>query len=72
MDIDKNELQTVDKSDIVFICVKPHLLGLCAQQIRQSLPSASRDKDKVFVSVLAGATLSTLEEVRPIALIMYI
>lgn len=52
----------VEKSDIIFICVKPHILHACAQQIAESLPKAVRSMDKVFVSVLVGTTLQTLEE----------
>lgn len=51
----------VTKCDIIFICVKPHLLHLCAQQVESSIERNVLDKDKLFVSVLAGVTLDQLE-----------
>lgn len=50
------------KSDIIFICVKPHMLITCATQIKNGIYASAREKDKVFVSVLAGVTLEQLEE----------
>lgn len=52
--------ETVTRSDIIFICVKPHILETCAKQIEMTYSSNSRDKDKIFVSVLAGVDLETL------------
>lgn len=54
----------VTKCDIIFICVKPHLLHTCAQQVESSIERNVYDKDKLFVSVLAGITLDQLELVR--------
>lgn len=53
----------VTKCDIIFICVKPHLLQTCASQIQSSIDKDVCNKDKVFVSVLAGCTLEQLESV---------
>lgn len=53
----------VSKCDIIFICVKPHMLQLCASQIRKSCEQDVTSKDKLFVSVLAGVTLDQLESV---------
>lgn len=53
----------VSKCDIIFICVKPHLLQTCASQIRKSIEQDVYNKDKLFVSVLAGVTLDQLETV---------
>lgn len=55
--------ECIEKSDIIFLCVKPHMLQTCATQIRETLPAAVRTMDKVFVSVLVGIPLSTLDEV---------
>lgn len=38
------------------------MLGLCASQIRSCLSAGATEKDKVFVSVLAGCTLDQLEQ----------
>lgn len=51
----------VTKCDIIFICVKPHLLQTCASQVESSIERNVYDKDKLFVSVLAGVTLDQLE-----------
>lgn len=53
----------VSKCDIVFICVKPHLLQICANQVEATIKPGARDKDVTFVSVLAGVTLDSLEKV---------
>lgn len=55
--------QTVTKSDIIFICVKPNVLETCARQIEGTHTKSSRDKDKIFVSVLAGINLEILMNV---------
>lgn len=56
----------VDKSDIIFLCVKPHILAPCAMQLRNNHVRTAKDKDKLFVSVLAGVNLKDLEEVSPL------
>uniref|UniRef100_A0A1L8EDU4 Pyrroline-5-carboxylate reductase n=1 Tax=Haematobia irritans TaxID=7368 RepID=A0A1L8EDU4_HAEIR len=57
---DNNE--TLDKSDIIFICVKPHILAPCAIHLRNNHVRTLKDKDKLFVSVLAGVNIHDLEE----------
>lgn len=54
----------VSKCDIVFICVKPHLLQICASQVESTIKPGVRDKDVTFVSVLAGVALEQLEKVK--------
>lgn len=56
--------ECIEKSDIIFVCVKPHVLQTCAAQIKETLPKSVRLADKLFVSVLVGVTLKTLEQVR--------
>lgn len=56
----------VSKCDIVFICVKPHLLQICANQVESTIKPGVRDKDVTFVSVLAGVALEQLETVKTI------
>ncbi|XP_037946894.1 pyrroline-5-carboxylate reductase 3-like [Teleopsis dalmanni] len=60
--ITERNYEVVDKADIIFICVKPHILTPCAEHLRSEYTSTSKDKDKLFVSVLAGVNLQTLEE----------
>lgn len=56
--------KVVTKSDIIFLCVKPHMLITVASQVKSSVVASTREKDKVFVSVLAGVTLAQLAIVR--------
>lgn len=51
----------VTKCDIVFICVKPKMLYKCAQQIESQIEPYVCDTDKLFVSVVTGTTIDTLE-----------
>lgn len=55
--------EVVSKCDIIFICVKPHMLITCATQIENYIASNVKEKDKIFVSVLAGISLDQLETV---------
>jgi len=53
--------EVVAKCDIIFICVKPHMLVTCATQIENYITTSVKEKDKIFVSVLAGISLDQLE-----------
>lgn len=55
--------EVVAKCDIIFICVKPHMLLTCATQIENYIATSVKEKDKIFVSVLAGISLDQLETV---------
>lgn len=61
--ITDDNYEVLDKADIIFICVKPHILTPMATQLRSLHSPTLKDKDKLFVSVLAGVKLKTLEEV---------
>lgn len=52
----------LEHSDIVFICVKPHMLTPCAAQLKYKHVPSAKDASKLVVSVLAGTSLETLEE----------
>lgn len=54
--------EVLDSSDIIFICVKPHMLTPCTTQLKYKHVPSAKDANKLFVSVLAGTTLETLEE----------
>lgn len=54
--------QVVEKSDIIFICVKPQILEPCATQLRSEYTPTPKDKDKLFISIIAGVDLDTLEK----------
>lgn len=57
-------LKVVHKSDIIFLCVKPHILTTVASELKLDVKRALLvDKDKLFVSVLAGVTLAQLASV---------
>lgn len=57
----KNQ-DVIDKCDVIFIAVKPQMLKDLSPDFQKSLnsPSCSR---KLFVSILVGVTLKTLEDV---------
>lgn len=57
---DKNGF-VVTKCDIIFICVKPHLMYQCAQQIESGIEPIVFDGDKLFLSVMTGVRLDQLE-----------
>lgn len=52
----------LEHTDIIFICVKPHMLEPCAAQLKYKHVPSAKDANKLFVSVLAGTTLQALEE----------
>ncbi|SPP82550.1 pyrroline-5-carboxylate reductase [Drosophila guanche] len=54
--------EVLEHTDIVFICVKPHILGPCVAQLKYKHVPSAKDASKLIVSVLAGTTLKTLEE----------
>uniref|UniRef100_A0A1A9X186 Pyrroline-5-carboxylate reductase n=1 Tax=Glossina brevipalpis TaxID=37001 RepID=A0A1A9X186_9MUSC len=54
--------KVVDKMDIIFICVKPHILKPCATELKKNHCGTNKDKDKLFVSVLAGVNVKDLED----------
>ena len=51
--------EVVLSSDVVFVCVKPHLL----KQVVASLLPLQDNHSPLFVSVVTGVNLSSLEEV---------
>lgn len=51
------------EADIIFLAVKPHILQEAVEQIKAS-PLATKIKNKLFVSILAGITIKDLEEVK--------
>lgn len=63
VDVTEDNGKVVERSDIIFICVKPHILTPCADNLRYHYKTTAKDQDKLFVSVLAGVTLKTLEKV---------
>lgn len=50
------------EADIIFLAVKPHVLGEALNQILSS-ENAKDVKNKLFISILAGLTTSDLEKV---------
>lgn len=55
--ITKND-PVVEKSDIVFISVKPQVVPSVLSEIK------TKSADKLFISVAMGITLNTLEQVK--------
>jgi len=56
-----NNLDVLNSSQIIFLCVKPHILPGVLEEISIKAPIVS-SCDKVFVSVAAGVTIDFLEE----------
>ncbi|GAB0088826.1 Pyrroline-5-carboxylate reductase [Sergentomyia squamirostris] len=50
------------KCDIIFICVKPHILEKCAAEIQRKHIRSIRDSDKLFISVIAGISIEVIEK----------
>ncbi|XP_068152082.1 uncharacterized protein P5cr [Drosophila tropicalis] len=61
-DITDENYVVLEHTDIVFICVKPHMLAPCAAQLKNKHVPSAKDATKLIVSVLAGTSLQTLEE----------
>lgn len=55
-----NNSESVKNSEVVLVCVKPHLVS---RVLREVAPSITRDH--LFISVAAGVTLQTLEKSVP-------
>lgn len=60
--ITHSNIEVVCGSDVVFVAVKPHLVPLVLNEISQHVTDRH-----IIVSVAAGVTLSTLEEVSALA-----
>nr|AAV31910.1 pyrroline-5-carboxylate reductase [Aedes aegypti] len=58
--------QVLQEAEIVFLCVKPHVLPACKESILVEAESiqhlASHCHEKVMVSILAGVTLARLKD----------
>ena len=53
-----DNLYVMENAEVVFLCVKPHILPEVLDQI-----SITRQKHHLFISVAAGVRISFLEEV---------
>lgn len=58
--------EVLQEAQIIFLCVKPHILPACKESIMVEAESiqhlASHCHEKVMVSILAGVTLAKLKE----------
>ncbi|XP_017084842.1 pyrroline-5-carboxylate reductase [Drosophila eugracilis] len=54
--------EVLEHQDIVFICVKPHILTTCANQLKCKHVRSEKDANKLIVSVLAGTSIGKLED----------
>jgi hypothetical protein len=57
-----NNNEVAQKSDIIFLAVKPHMLNVVLDKLIQD-SKINTISNKLFVSILAGITLKELEEV---------
>jgi len=54
----KNNLEVVENSNVIFLCVKPNLISTVLEEIKNTV-----NKDKLIISIASGVKLSTLEVV---------
>ncbi|XP_030370482.1 pyrroline-5-carboxylate reductase [Scaptodrosophila lebanonensis] len=54
--------EVVEHTDIIFICVKPHMLEPCTTALKNTYVPSAKDGNKLFISVLAGTTVKSLED----------
>lgn len=53
--------EAVRKADIIFLCVKPQIMGIVLDEISGELENSLKEgKEKLLVSIAAGLTLDTL------------
>ncbi|KAG8230119.1 hypothetical protein J437_LFUL010611 [Ladona fulva] len=55
-----NNVDVIEQSDVIFIAVKPHLVDVAINSWR--IDGSHRAPSKLFISVVAGTTVETLEE----------
>lgn len=53
----------VEESDIIFLSVKPHILPAAISDVYKTLKKPDKVQNKLFVSILAGIKLESLETV---------
>lgn len=53
----------VEEADIIFLAVKPHILAEAVANVYATLKNPAKITNKLFVSILAGVTLESLENV---------
>lgn len=56
--------EVAEEADVVFLSIKPHILAEAVANIYNTMTSACKISNKLFVSILAGVTLSSLENVK--------
>ncbi|XP_055544345.1 uncharacterized protein LOC129729614 [Wyeomyia smithii] len=55
-----DNVAVLQQADVIFLCVKPHILPLCRRSIESSETKIPDCREKVMVSILAGVTLERL------------
>lgn len=55
--------RVAEEADIIFIAVKPHILPAAFANIYQTISTPDKVVNKLFVSILAGIKLESLEKV---------
>lgn len=59
----KQNAYIVEESDIIFLSVKPHILPAAISDVYKTLKYPHKVQNKLFVSILAGIKLDSLETV---------
>lgn len=55
--------KVAEEVDVIFLAIKPHILPTAIANIYDTVSDCQKVHNKLFVSILAGITLSALENV---------
>lgn len=61
---ENNNGKIMEECDIIFLAVKPHILATAVSDVYRTLRNPAKAINKLFVSILAGVTLESLENVQ--------
>lgn len=56
--------KVAEEADVIFLAIKPHILPAAVADIYKTMNHPNKVINKLFVSILAGITLESLENVR--------
>lgn len=55
--------KVAEEADVIFLAIKPHILPAAVADIYKTMNHPNKVINKLFVSILAGITLESLENV---------
>lgn len=63
--------KVAEEANIIFLAVKPHILAAAIANVYDTISTPSKVVNKLFISILAGVKLETLEKVNNCADLSY-